>query len=434
MPKKKVLIVSYYWPPAGGPGVQRWLKFIKYLPEFGINPTLYIPKNPSYPIIDDSLKMEVPENITILKNKIWEPYALAEKLSGKNKKYKAGQFDSSKNQSFFSRLSIWIRGNFFIPDARKFWIKPSIKYISKYLESNHFDAIITTGPPHSMHLIGLGLKKKHPHLRWIADFRDPWTEISYYQHLKLSNWADKKHKALEKEVFETADLTIATSPSDSKNFKLAGANAVCITNGFDMNWHQITEQVNNRIRSEKFKISYIGVLEQLRNPKILWQALLQLVSENKDFKEALEIRFVGKVDDIISNELESSHLKTHITKLGYVPHHKALKEMQSASVLMLSNFPNEKSKGILPGKLYEYLTIGVPIISFGPKDGDVKSILEQTSAGKHFTYDELASCKSYLLELFELWQQGKEYVPTIEIMKYSREALTKELADFINSE
>ena len=162
---KKILVITYYWPPAGGPGVQRWLKFVKYLPENGWQPTVFIPENPSYPLLDESLNAEVPKGLNLIKQKIWEPYQWAEKLNKSNKKFKAGQFDVAKNQSWKSKLSIWVRGNFFIPDARVFWVKPSTKYLKKYLTENHFDAVVTTGPPHSVHLIGLGLKKYFPKLK-----------------------------------------------------------------------------------------------------------------------------------------------------------------------------------------------------------------------------------------------------------------------------
>ena len=178
MNNKKILIITYYWPPAGGPGVQRWLKFVKYLPDFGWNPTVFIPENPSYPIVDETLQKEVSKDLEIIRTRIWEPYQIAELFGKDNKKFKAGQFDVGKNQSWKSKLSIWVRGNFFIPDARVFWVKPSAKYLKKYLKENNFDAVVTTGPPHSVHLIGLELKMEFPNLKWIADFRDPWTEIS----------------------------------------------------------------------------------------------------------------------------------------------------------------------------------------------------------------------------------------------------------------
>ena len=425
--QKKILIITYYWPPAGGPGVQRWLKFVKYLPDFGWKPTVYIPENPSYPLVDETLINEVPADLDIIKNKIWEPYQLAEFFGKDNKKFKAGQFDVGKNQSWKSRLSIWVRGNFFIPDARIFWVKPSVKFLKKYLKENHFDAFVTTGPPHSMHLIGLELKQEFPHLKWLADFRDPWTKISYYKHLKLTKTSDQKHRKLEQRVFHDADITVATSFTDAENFRKKGANAVCITNGFD----EAKAKVVVEERS-KFTLSYIGVLEQLRNPEVLWKVLNELISENENFKNDFQLKFVGRIDDKILKEVENSGLKNSINNLGYLSHAKANSEMWESDVLLLTNFPDESSKGIIPGKIFEYLATGKQIISFGPKDSDVKKILGETKAGAHFSYNDSAAVKSFILQKFEAWKSGTLSNGTRNIDQFSRKNLTKKLAELLD--
>lgn len=438
---KKVLIVTYYWPPAGGPGVQRWLKFAKYLPEFGWEPIIYTPENPSYPLMDETLTKEVPENLKIVKTNIWEPYQIAEKFSKSNKKFKGGQFDVGKNQSFMSKLSIFIRGNFFIPDARKFWVKPSIQFLKKYLKENNIDVLVTTGPPHSLHLIGLGLKKELPNLKWIADFRDPWTEISYYKHLKLTSSSDKKHRQLEKSVFENADLTLATSYTDAENFKKNGANAFCITNGFDesessrvleLESNEILKHSNSNILKPKFTLSYVGVLEQLRNPDNLWKALENLCKTNSDFAKDFELKFVGRVDDKILNEIEISVLKNNIRNLGYLAHNDSVNEMQNSDLLLITNFPNEASKGIIPGKLFEYLATGKQIISFGPKNADVKTILNRTKAGKHFDYQENLKIQEFILSLYEDWKNGKSIQNQANINEFSRKELTKKFAELLD--
>jgi len=424
---KNVLIITYYWPPAGGPGVQRWLKFAKYLPDFGWNPIIYTPENPSYPLLDESLEKEIPEHVRLVKTKIWEPYQIAEKLNRSNKKFKGGQFDVGKNQSWKSKLSIWIRGNFFIPDARVFWVKPSIRYLQKYLQEHPVDTIVTTGPPHSMHLIGLELKKLFPEKKWIADFRDPWTEISYYKHLKLTKASDKNHRELEKAVFKNADLTIATSYSDAENFKNAGAHALCITNGFDS-----TEiQGNNTAESTAFTISYVGVLEQLRNPKILWEALSELVTEQPQFKEDLRLKFAGRIDNTIQDDLALSPLQGNTEYLGYITHDKALEEMQSSSLLLITNFPQESSKGIIPGKIFEYLATGKRIISFGPKEADVAKILAETKSGKHFSYTEKDEVKDYIFTTYTAWTKGLLSQNIENIDAFSRKNLTKKLATYL---
>ena len=436
---KKILIISYYWPPAGGPGVQRWLKFVKYLPDFGWEPTVFIPENPSYPIVDETLQKDVPKNLKMIKTKIWEPYQLAEKFGKDNKKFKAGQFDVGENQSWKAKLSIFVRGNFFIPDARVFWVKPSVEFLEKYLKVNHYDVLVTTGPPHSLHLIGLNLKKKLPDLKWIADFRDPWTEISYYKHLKLTKIADKKHRKLESEVFKNADVTLATSYTDAENFRKKGANAFCITNGFDVDASttlSMTEENSKTLplsnSTTKFTLSYIGVLEQLRNPEILWETLNDLVQENADFKNDFELKFVGRLDDKILQKIESSALKNNLTNLGYQTHDVALKHMQDSSVLLMTNFPQESSKGIIPGKIFEYLATGKTILSFGPKDADVEKILNETKAGKHFGYDEKENLKKFFLESYQNWKLGTLNQNAENIEQFSRKNLTQKLVDLMN--
>ena len=424
---KKVLIITYYWPPAGGPGVQRWLKFAKYLPEFGWKPIIYTPENPSYPLLDESLLKDVPQNITMVKTKIWEPYQLAEKLSKSNKKFKGGQFDVGENQSWKSKLSIWVRGNFFIPDARVFWVKPSASFLKKYLQENNIETIVTTGPPHSMHLIGLALKKEIPSLKWIADFRDPWTEISYYKHLKLTKSSDKKHRDLEKSVFKSADITLATSYTDADNFKKLGANAICITNGFDES--EILK--NTETKREKFVLSYVGVLEQLRNPEILWDVLNKLISENHDFKNDFALKLVGRVDDKILQQIKTTPLQQNIINKGYLSHDEALVEMQTSDMLLITNFPNNSSKGIIPGKIFEYLATGKKIISFGPNNGDVATILSKTNAGKHFNYENSDAVYQYIKDLYQDWKDGNINSNTDNINEFSRRNLTSKLSEVL---
>lgn len=431
MQEKKILIITYYWPPAGGPGVQRWLKFAKYLPEFGWKPIIFTPENPSYPLIDESLMKDVPEDLEIIKTKIWEPYQLAEKLNKSNKKFKAGQFDVGNNQSWKSKLSIWVRGNFFIPDARVFWVNPSVKFLEQYLKINKIDVVVTSGPPHSLHLIGINLKKKFPELKWIADFRDPWTEISYYKHLKLTSKSDKKHRQLESEVFRNADITLATSYTDAENFRKNGANAVCITNGFDESDSSNSQTLKPSNSQAKFTLSYIGVLEQLRNPENLWKALDDLVKTNNDFAENFKLKFVGRIDDKILSSIENSNLKNHIDNLGYLPHDKAIDEMANSSMLLITNFPNNSSKGIIPGKIFEYLATGKQIISFGPNDADVSKILNETKAGKHFGYQDSETIKQFISEKFELWKAGNLLENTGNIEQFSRRNLTKQLSEIL---
>ena len=250
---KKVLIITYYWPPAGGPGVQRWLKFVKYLPKYGIQPIVYIPDNPTYPIFDNDLLKEVSDSAVILRSKIFEPYQLASFFSkNKTKKISSGIIPNTKKQSALDKIFLWIRGNLFIPDARVFWVKPSVSYLEKYIVENNIDTIITSGPPNSLHLIGLDLKKRLD-VKWFADFRDPWTTIGYHKSLRLSSYAAAKHKQLEKEVMQAADEIIVTSKTTKTEFQaITDKPITVITNGYD------TASVPAQQLDTKFTLAHIG--------------------------------------------------------------------------------------------------------------------------------------------------------------------------------
>lgn len=426
---KKILIITYYWPPAGGPGVQRWLKFTKYLPEFGYETFVYIPENPSYPILDETLSKDINPNVKIIKNKIWEPYQLAEKLNPKNKAYKGGHFEKKENQSFMSRLSVFIRGNFFIPDARKFWVNPSVNYLKKILQKENIDTIVTSGPPHSLHLIGLKLKQQLPTIKWLADFRDPWTQISYHKELKLTSWAAKKHENLEREVMQKADIILATSYADGENFKKIGAKRVeVITNGF--------EQVKQNIEKEQdnFNITYSGGLEMLRNPTALWKALAQILQENKSFREDFKLNFYGSLADDVKQTIIENGLNENLVVHGYVSHQESLDAINKANILVLTNFDNEASKGIIPGKLFEYMATGNPILAIGPEDADVEKILSKTKAGDYFSHQDVTQVKLFILSIYKQWLANpnqKFETNEIEVQQFNRKNLTKKLVDII---
>lgn len=424
MTQKKVIIITYYWPPAGGPGVQRWLKFAKYLPEFRIEPIIYTPENPSYPIEDKSLQREVSPDLKVIRTKIWEPYQIAEKFNPKAKDYKAGNFEKPEKQSFLTKLSVFIRGNYFIPDARKFWIKPSVKFLKNYIEKNQIDTIITTGPPHSLHIIGLELKNSYPILNWLADFRDPWTQISYHSELKLINKAQKKHEKLESEVLNAADVVIATSFADAENYKNLGAKRVeVITNGFEESDFRIGKFISN-----KFKITYSGGLEISRNPLVVWETLGELVQENEEFKTDFELEFYGNLSSEVEDSIKESNLSNYLIKKGYVTHKESIQGIKNADLLLLTNFPDEKSKGIIPGKLFEYMATGNPVLAIGPDGGDVAQILSETQAGNYFTHSEKEKIKNYISNIYKKWKMDEMNHPSSAIEQFSRKALTEKLS------
>lgn len=425
---KKLLIITYYWPPAGGPGVQRWLKFVKYLPDFNVQPIVYIPENPTYPIIDNGLQSEVSEKAIILKNKIKEPYGLAS-FFGKNKtkKISSGIIPNKKKQSFVERILLWVRGNIFIPDARFLWVKPSVHYLKKYIEENQIDTIVTSGPPHSLHLIGLELKKELG-VKWFADFRDPWTTIGYHKALKLSSYAEKKHKALEKEVLNSADTIIVTSKTTKAEFQAITSKPIeVITNGYDV------EKVTKQPLDEKFTLAHIGSFLSDRNPKILWQAIQELTKENIDFKNDFQLKLLGATSQEVLDTINEFKLGDFVLNLGYVSHQEAVEHQRKSQVLLLIEINSEDTKSIIPGKVFEYIVSERPIVAIGPKDSDFAEIITSTNTGVFFTYNEKEKLKSVLLNYYELYKNNNLKVHAVGLQQYSRKSLTEKLALLVGS-
>ncbi|MFV8337814.1 glycosyltransferase family 4 protein [Flavobacterium sp. LB3P21] len=426
MEPKKILIITYYWPPAGGPGVQRWLKFVKYLPDFGIQPIVYIPENPTYPIVDENLVKEVSDKAIILKQTIFEPYQLASFLSkNKTKKISSGIIPNQKKQSFLDKTFLWIRGNLFIPDARVFWVKPSVAYLEKYIVENNIDTIITSGPPHSLHLIGLELKQKFD-LKWFADFRDPWTTIGYHKSLRLSSFAAKKHKALEHKVLNTADTIIVTSKTTKTEFQaITNKPIAVITNGYD------AENVEKQTLDSKFSLAHIGSFLSERNPLILWESLVELINEIPDFKSHLEVKLIGAVSQEVLETITQFGLNSYLNNLGYVSHAEAIAHQRKSQVLLLIEIDSEDTKSIIPGKLFEYMVSNRPIIAVGPNGSDFAEIITETNTGVFFDYSEKMKLKSVILDFYNQFLEGKLQANGVGLQSYSRKNLTKELSQLI---
>mgnify|MGYP000498282478 CR=1 FL=1 len=424
--KKKVLIIAYYWPPAGGPGVQRWLKFVKYLPDFNIEPIVYIPENANYPLIDKSLDTEVSNSLTILKQPIKEPYKLAKILSKKSSKtISKGIIADKKKQSLVDKVMLYVRGNYFIPDARKSWVKPSVAYLFKYILKENIDTVITTGPPHSMHLIGMRLKEKLD-LKWVADFRDPWTTIGYHKQLKLTEKSRQKHKKLEKQVLNTADQVIVTSTVTKIEFQSLTAKPIAvITNGYDK------ETIGKTTLDSQFSIAHIGSLLSKRNPEVLWKALGELVKENKEFAKDFRLRLVGIVSDDVLNSIKKNNLSNYLDKVGYVSHKQSIAFQKSAQVLLLIEINSEDTKCIIPGKLFEYMVSNRPIMSIGPKGSDIEKIIKETNTGSYFYYDNYEPIKSVILTHYKAYQNKTLKSQPIGLQKYHRKALTESLSKLL---
>jgi len=424
---KKLLIITYYWPPAGGPGVQRWLKFVKYLPEFDVQPIVYVPENPTYPIVDTHLETEVSDNAIILKSPIFEPYQLASFLSkNKTKKISSGIIPNQKKQSLLDKFLLWIRGNLFIPDARVFWVKPSVKYLEKYIRENEIDTIVTSGPPHSLHLIGLELKQKL-NLKWLADFRDPWTTIGYHKSLRLSNYAAKRHIQLENQVLNSADTIIVTSKTTKTEFQAITSKPIAvITNGFDV------EKVEKQILDVKFSLAHIGSFLSERNPLILWESLVELLQEIPEFKSHLEIKLMGAVSQEVLETISKFGLNSYLNNLGYVSHAVAVAHQRKSQVLLLIEINSEDTKSIIPGKLFEYMVSERPIVAIGPKDSDFAEIITNTNTGVFFDYSEKSRLKQTIFDYYHQFLEGKLQSSGVGLQHYSRKNLTKQLVELIN--
>ena len=424
---RKVLIITYYWPPSGGAGVQRWLKFVKYLRNFGWEPVVYTPENPEYPAIDNSLLKDIPQGIEIVRTPIWEPYSFYKKLVGakKTERINAGFLSEKKRPGLAERFSIWLRGNFFIPDARKFWIKPSIKFLVKYLKQHPVDAIVSTGPPHSMHMIALGVKKRTG-LPWLADFRDPWTNIDFYHELMLSSWADRKHHNQEMSVLKKADEVVVISNSMKTDFlKLLKRDYSVITNGYDQD---DIAGVDVKI-DERFSVAHIGTMVKTRNPLLLWEVLSEEVLKDTDFANDLEIKLVGSVDYSVTESIEAAGLGNYVNKISYVPHNEVVKIQQQSQVLLLLINDTPNAKVILPGKFFEYMAARRPILCIGPRDGDAAEVILETNAGYVSEKDDKESIRKAINELYSRFRTGKNIVDSKGIARFSRESLTGRMAE-----
>lgn len=428
---KKVLIITYYWPPSAGAGVFRWLKFTKYLRSYAWEPIIYTPENPESPVNDHSLEKDVPADIMTIKRRIWEPYQYYKTLTGKKQEQKiqAGFLNEEKEAGLAEKFATWLRGNFFIPDARMFWIRPSVRTLAEWLHQNPVDAIVSTGPPHSLHMIALALNEKF-NIPWLADFRDPWTQIDFYDKLMLTAVADKRHKKMEKRVLQQADAVMTVSNSCARDLEqLCNRKVHVVTNGFD----EDDLDTLPAFRHDHFSITHLGAMNADRNPLALWKALEELVAINEQFRKSLKIILIGKTDYAVRQSLDSGGLMSFTELISYKPHKEALQQAAQSAVLLLAlnNTPNVM--GIAPGKLYEYLALRRPILCLGPPAGDAAAIIGETRSGICTDFDDVDSCKSALLTFYKQFQTNRLETENQKLSNYSRQKLAGDVAILLNS-
>ncbi|MEQ8473577.1 MAG: hypothetical protein RIC35_20435 [Marinoscillum sp.] len=420
---KKVLVISYYWPPSGGVSVLRSLKTVKYLRSFGWDPIVYVPSNAHYPYKDTSGFRDIPEGLKIIKRPILEPFSIFKWLTGRSKSEPLNSIVQvrSKKQGFLDKFSIWVRGNFFIPDARSLWVRPSVRYLSKYLLENDIDAIFTDGPPHTNTRIGCLLAKKFS-IPWLADFQDPWTQVDYYKMLLIGNRAHKIHSQMEQEVFSQANKITIASPTWAKDLEEIGAeNVNVIFYGYD-------EPDFNKLESHKskeyFDIVHIGLLGIDRNPEIFLQVLEKIKTN-----VPVRIRLAGQVDYSILERLNSISNVT-VDHLGTLKRSDALQMAMDANLLLLPLNQAHNAKGRLPAKLYEYLRTYNPILALGPTDSDAAKIITTCESGKCFSYEDYSSIESYILKLMDNKITFKPN--TSKVSFYSNENQTRLLATYLD--
>lgn len=429
---KRVLIISYYWPPTGGSGVQRWVKFAKYLPSEGWQPVIYTPENPEQLAVDESLAAEVPEDAEIVKTRIIEPYELYKRVlrrSGHSKEAVEVNPVNAQNKSLLQKAAMWIRGNLFRPDPRCLWIGPSVRFLKKYLAEHPVDLIVSTGPPQSMHMIGLRLSRETG-LPWIADFRDPWTKIFYFKHLSMTSATEKWHRKMEKKVLDEASAVVAVSPLVQQEFQeMTDTPVELITNGFDecdFSSEQCTEAYGGA--SEEFIITHTGLFAADGNPTVLWDVLAEKCRTDEIFKKLLRIKLIGKTDDQILKALKDRGLEDSMINMGYQPHSVAVEQQRQASLLILPLRKEPEYKAVLPGKLFEYLASQRPILGIGQPDGAMAMIVNETRTGTVIDWEDRKGLTQYIEQCWERHLEGRLSTEGADLSRFTRRSLTRRMA------
>lgn len=419
----KILILTYYWPPSGGSGVQRWLQFVKYLQDFGVTPVVYTVENPSYAIEDSTLESEIPKGVEVLRRPIWEPYSLLTPFSKNKTNTKAGFL--TKSPSFFGKIVRYVRANYFIPDARKFWIRPSVHYLEAYLQKNPVDAIISSGPPHSLHLIAMALKAK-TQTPWVSDFRDPWTAIDYFQDLPLTKRSKRKHLDLEEEVLKKSDAVWVVGKTMQTNYASFNKQTKLVPNGYDF---EMSEK--KHVLDAQFTITHVGMMNEDRNPHLLWEVLKELSEEVSEFSKKLKVQLIGKVASRVLERIQKSGLEDNTELIGYLPHKEVQKYQRKSQVLLLAINNVPSAKGIVTGKLFEYLASKRPVLAIGPEDGDLAGILEETRGGVIAGFENKEKLKEEVLTLYKAYLKKETTLASQGIEKYHRKEITAQLVNYL---
>ncbi|NEM97461.1 glycosyltransferase family 4 protein [Pontibacter burrus] len=427
-----LLYISYYWPPSGGPGVQRGLKFCKYLPQFGVQPGVLTvdEKQASYALLDPTFEKEIPDGIEVYRTATSEPFEYYKKLSGKKEIPYSGFANQKTKDSFLDKVFKFVRGNMFIPDARVGWNKHALQKAEELIVAGKYNAIITTSPPHSSQLIGLKLKQKYK-LPWIADLRDPWTNIHYYDQLMHTPIARRLDEKYERQVLEQADAIIVTSDDTKRLFMNKPANITAdkihvIPNGYDED--DFIFQSNPP--EDCFLITYTGTIAENYNIDVFLKVIANLLSTHSEIN--YKLRFVGKVSDGVKQRIAKAGLEGITEYISYVPHQEAIKYMMESTVLLLSIAEVDSVYANVPGKLFEYLASNKPIVALGPVHSAMDQIIDECGAGRLFHYTAYDLMLDHMTQMSKAWKINPNLdLPYINHARFSRRALTGELAKVI---
>jgi len=392
---KRVLVITYHWPPSGGVTVLRCLKLVKYLKEFGWEPVVFTARDAKYQFEDSSNFKDIPEGLEVVRVTAPEPTNLFKRLTGRKRDTPLLSITatSADQRSRWDALGVWVRGNFFIPDARALWIRPSVRHLNRYLKDHPVDAIFTDGPPHTNTVIGLRVAQRFQ-LPWLADFQDPWTQVDYYTDMRIGKRADRIHRALEQAVFRTASKISIASPTWANDLESIGArNVEVLPYGYDE--ADFCDYVPSADPAH-FTLFHGGLLGTDRNPVGLWEALQRMLVESEELRSRLRIRLAGSVDVEVRRQLSAAGLDPYTQYLGSLPRTAVIEEIGRANVLLLPVNRAANASGRIPGKLFELLRSGKPILSFADLPGDVASYLAAHNAGITAGYEDTEGIHSFL--------------------------------------
>ena len=403
---KKVLVISYYWPPSGGPGVQRVLKFCKYLNKFGWEPIVLTVKDGDFPAKDYSLNEEA-KTTKVYYAKSISLHRFYNWIAGR-KTTPTHNLSSSNKDSIIVKLFRWIRNNLIVPDGRIGWYPNAVKIGSSIINSNDIRVIFSSAPPYTAHLIAMKLSKKHS-IPWVADFRDPWVDRFYnYENKRL--WLTKLvDSSLEKKVINNASALTTVSKTISGYYE----KPFCvIPNGYDEeDFTSVNEKEKNTV-----VISYLGTMTKSQNPSMFFQSINELNLNQEKYR----IDLIGNIHPDIKSYIQNNKYDNFIKIKPYRPHKDAIRKMCNSDFLLLVIPNTKKNMGIVTGKLFEYIRSMRKIIMIGPPNSDAAKIIAQTNSGVCFDYNEKNKIKRLLME--------NNLPTTSNYQQYSRESLTKTLS------